>query len=293
VGWFRAFTLIELLVVIAIIAILLAILIPALNAVRERAQRALCLSNLRQLTMAWVTYATEHDDKLVWGILGGAQDESGSRTLKGWVGGAFTAAQRDRASVLANPAKGALWPYLRDIDVYRCPRGWKPDHPLTYAVVSGANGAQVQGTYIPGTDWMELTPAGKRVGRTVLRLTRLGDIISPGPGQRAVFIDHGHTPLTGDFYTHYLYPKWYWYRPPAIHHAGGTTLSFADGHAEYWKWRGRETVADLPRKYNEYMKIEVLEGGDYSPQTEDGLYDLQRLQKAVWGRLGYLGNAGP
>ena len=32
---------------------------------------------------------------------------------------------------------------------------------------------------------------------------------------------------------------------------------------------------------------EVLENGHYEPQTEDGLYDLQRLQRATWGRLGY------
>jgi len=32
---------------------------------------------------------------------------------------------------------------------------------------------------------------------------------------------------------------------------------------------------------------EVLAAGDYEPQTEDGMYDLQRLQKATWGRLGY------
>lgn len=32
---------------------------------------------------------------------------------------------------------------------------------------------------------------------------------------------------------------------------------------------------------------------DYEPQTDDGRYDLQRLQKAIWGRLGYSPGAGP
>ena len=56
----RAFTLVELLVVIGIIAALTAILLPALSAARETARRAVCLSNLRQLTAAWLMYAQEH-----------------------------------------------------------------------------------------------------------------------------------------------------------------------------------------------------------------------------------------
>ncbi|HUT44674.1 MAG TPA: type II secretion system protein, partial [Sedimentisphaerales bacterium] len=63
----KAFTLIELLVVIAIIAILMAILMPALNRVKEQGKRAVCLGNMKQLTLTWIMYADDNDDKLVNG----------------------------------------------------------------------------------------------------------------------------------------------------------------------------------------------------------------------------------
>ena len=59
-----AFTLIELLVVIAIIAILAAMLLPALAKAKERAQRAQCQNNIKQLTMAMHLYANDSRDIL-------------------------------------------------------------------------------------------------------------------------------------------------------------------------------------------------------------------------------------
>ena len=63
----EGFTLIELLVVIAIIAVLMALLMPALNRVKEQGKRATCLYNLKQLSLCWIMYADENDDKIVNG----------------------------------------------------------------------------------------------------------------------------------------------------------------------------------------------------------------------------------
>ena len=58
------FTLIELLVVIAIIAILAAILFPVFARTRQKAQQTTCLSNVKQITLAFLMYAADHDGGL-------------------------------------------------------------------------------------------------------------------------------------------------------------------------------------------------------------------------------------
>jgi prepilin-type N-terminal cleavage/methylation domain-containing protein/prepilin-type processing-associated H-X9-DG protein len=282
------FTLIELLVVIAVVAVLIAILIPAASVARERGQRAVCQSNLRQLTLAWTLYADEHNGRLAsgaaFGLRGGGP---GRNRLNGWVGDAFWH-PKTRAALERNPNKGALWPYIRNVDIYRCPRGLAR-HAVTYCTVCAANGEPVEGTAVPDSLSFDLTWVGIRVGSTVLRLTHLTDIISPGASQRAVFMDKGETPGSNDFYVHYLHPWWFFSSPPPIRHAGGITLSMADGHVEYWRWKGRETVQDMPRDRvpDGDRFSEVLDKEYYEPQTPDGLADLQRLQTATWGRLGY------
>jgi prepilin-type N-terminal cleavage/methylation domain-containing protein/prepilin-type processing-associated H-X9-DG protein len=290
----HAFTLIELLVVIAVIGGLIAIMIPALSCAREQARRAVCLSNLRQLTAAWIAYADQDNDKLVDGMAfhsgaqGGTPDWH-SRRIEGWMGTAFQYPP-DRETLMADPNKGALWPYIGDVDVYRCASGLK-GHLATYQVVGGANGIPAEGTI---TDLSpELTNIGIRARRTVVRLTRMSHITSPGPARRAVFIDTGR--VGHGFEVPYLYPKWDCPCPPPIHHQGGATLSMADGHAEYWKWSDETRTiprAEITLRPGAPLKHQWLvnasgDYADYAPTTADGRRDLQRFQRAVWGRLGY------
>jgi len=78
-----AFTLVELLVVVAVVALLLGILLPALGQARELARRSVCLSNLRQVHVAYFAYADLNEDRAPIGYRKGTKQWN-SMIYSGW-----------------------------------------------------------------------------------------------------------------------------------------------------------------------------------------------------------------
>ncbi len=132
-----AFTLIEMLVVVAIIAILAAMLIPAISRAKEGGRAVRCASNLRQLQIATMNYATDRgglppafstwqqgyndDGSSYWVHSAGWVawwDYTDGQTNSSQPAGSYAWSGTNGAASISN---GCLFPYLKEKDVYLCP----------------------------------------------------------------------------------------------------------------------------------------------------------------------------
>jgi prepilin-type N-terminal cleavage/methylation domain-containing protein/prepilin-type processing-associated H-X9-DG protein len=252
----RGFTLIELLVVIAIIALLLAILMPSLKRAKEVAQRICCSSNLKQLTMAWIIYAGDYDDKVV--SCRAREDDPST----GWAGWIYY--DNDLKTQTAAIEGGALFNYAQSIDVYQCPTSRGKEGLRTYSIANAWNSPQSFG-----------------VGAVSIK--KLSKV--PNTSSRAVFMDGIGLDIDGQFTALYGQPKWQ--TIPNYRHDNGTTLAFADGHTESWKWTNQELTVEVAKKSFEYSIKNNASNSMRNQGDQSGNEDLQRVQKAVWGTLGY------
>lgn len=234
----NAFTLIELLVVIAIIAVLMGILMPALRAAKEHGQRAVCLGNLKQLTMAWIMYADEHDGRIVGGE---------PRNAEAWVP---YNANWSYEQAFAAIDDGLLYPFVPDKKLYKCPSGVRGE-AVTYAIVDAMNGYEGH-----PDSWPRLENRYK----------------IKNPAMRVVFIDEGR--LTDSSWTTY-YDRELWWDRPSTRHSGGTCWGYADGRSEHWKWMDSRTNK-LGDSKLEVSALKPAPGDVYWATGNPDLHRIQR-----------------
>lgn len=211
----RAFTLIELLVVIAIIAILAAMLLPALTRAKSRALRLECMNNVKQLQLCWHLYALDNNGNLVPNK---AQTAQYTTQPDSWICGS---APLDDTPT--NIQRSAFFPYNSTLGIYHC--------PSDQSKVTGKSILRFR-SYSMSYPWMNGDPSFQEIVR------RECEIHDPGPSLASVIWDENEQSINnGGFYispsTVLKWEDW-----PATRHNLGCTMSFADGHVEYWKWKG-------------------------------------------------------
>jgi prepilin-type N-terminal cleavage/methylation domain-containing protein/prepilin-type processing-associated H-X9-DG protein len=240
------FTLIELLVVIAIIAILAALLLPVLSKAKVQARGIQCMTNTRQLTLAWMMYIQNNSDSLpaADGAVPGAPE---------WDGGGFmdfAANNPVNYDITVNLKKSPLWKYGGEsAGIWKCPadgstvlKGSARVPRVRSVSMNCFMGGEDGSTAFSGV------MAGNAKYRTFTKLPNI-----PSPDNLYVFLDENEDSINNGWFGISMAgipytgvaanPNAYaFFDFPAYYHNNAAGFSFADGHSEIQKWGDGRTM---------------------------------------------------
>lgn len=265
----RGFTLVELLVVIAVTAVLMGILVPVLTQAREQARGVVCRSNMRQLVLAGIGYATENDGYYV----PAARDMWDDGGLCRWHG---VREEKDGEFVAA---AGPLAGYLSDGKVSACPErvAFAKSQTWEDSFEKGCGGYGYNMTYIGSRMW-EYGASGLGFRAAYERTTRMAEVRRPG--ETVMFADAAmsrdgvslieYSFVEPPFMVFNGRPMEGYYMSPSIHfrHDARANVGWADGSI------GQKEMGEVDRTNAYGVDSGQMALGWFSP-VDNSLFDLE------------------